>query len=199
MHVYTVADHSRTVTGRYLGIGAAAITSGTLAMLSMLTKTTGWEIFAGVTLTSGAVFACVHWIFNRWCWKLPWITGFPNVGGLWTVKGKTLDESGGVRFEWEGTLDIKQEYEKISVSLKTKQSASESDSVSITKKPGNQGGWILSYGYQNHPKPGEYHELNSHRGFCEILFNEKLTAGTANYFNNNGRRTHGVLELERQK
>lgn len=198
MHVYAVADHSRTVTGRYLGVGAAAIASGATAMLPMVVKATGWDIVAGVAITSGIAFSGIHWAFNRWGWKLPWVSGFPKVGGLWKVKGKTLDEEGGIRFEWEGELDIKQEYEKISVTLRTKQSGSESDSVSITKKPGNKGGWMLSYGFQNHPRPIEYHELNSHRGFCEILFNEELTAGTANYFNNNGRRTHGVMELERQ-
>lgn len=199
MHVYAVADHSRTVIGRYLGLGAVALTSGASAILLMLSEATGWDIVAGVTITSSIVFTGIHWIFNRWGWKLPWVTGFPNVEGLWRVKGKTLDEAGSICFEWEGQLDIKQEYEKISVSLKTKQSASESDIVYITKKPGNKGGWILSYGYQNHPKAGEYHELNSHRGFCEILFNEELTSGSANYLNNNGRRTQGVMELERQK
>lgn len=199
MHDYAVIGHSRTVIGRWLGLLAIVCAGAMSSALTMLEQVTGIAMIGGVTITVSALFAGLYWAFNKWGWKLLSVGGYPKIGGLWTVKGKTQDENGQIRFEWEAVLDIQQMYETISVSLRTRQSTSQSDTASLTKVPGNNGGWRLSYGYQNTPKSGEFHELNAHRGFCEITFDEGLKTATAQYFNNNGRRTFGVMDLERKK
>jgi hypothetical protein len=52
------------------------------------------------------------------------------------------------------------------------------------------------YSYRNSPKMGQG-ELASHVGYCELLFDEKLTQASGDYFNNFGRTTSGRMTLTR--
>ncbi|WP_375162330.1 Cap15 family cyclic dinucleotide receptor domain-containing protein [Vibrio harveyi] len=119
------------------------------------------------------------------------------MNGVWKVKGTTLDEDGNAKFEWDAEIDIEQTWEKMVVCLKTSQSASESYTATLAKANGTRGGWLLSYSYSNNPNVDQYHELNSHKGYCEILLDKELKVGSAAYFNSNGRRTFGKMALSK--
>ncbi|WP_445117125.1 hypothetical protein [Acinetobacter sp. WZC-1] len=70
-------------------------------------------------------------------------------------------------------------------------------STNLVAIHGPTGGWLLSYSYRNEPELEKSYELNSHKGYCEIEFDKELKLGKASYFNNSGRRTFGVINLEK--
>ncbi len=198
MHDYAVFGHDRTVIGRWLGVISILSAGGISQLLALAQNLTGIEAFTKATITTGVIYFILHWIFNRWCWKLPFFE-IPDLTGEWNITGFTLDETGATKFEWYGSIGIEQNWKNICIHLKTKNSQSYSYTATLSKKHGPIGGWLLSYSYKNDPEIEQTHELNSHKGYCEIDFNKDLTIGKASYFNSSGRRTFGKMDLERAK
>ncbi len=196
MHDYAVFGHSRTTIGRWLGVSSIVFSGAIYSFLVWFHQLTGFHVFAG-TLTTATVYFILHWIFNKYVWKLPFFK-IPDLNGVWSVRGTTLDENSCAKYEWEADIDIEQNWEQIVICLKTKQSSSNSYTATLSKCNGSREGWLLSYSYNNNPNVDQYHELNSHKGYCEILFNKEITNGVAAYFNSNGRRTFGRMELNRK-
>lgn len=205
MHDYAIFNHSRANIGRYLGIGSmvfsSALTSGLVAVWSW----TGNSIFAGAAVTAGIVYLGLHWLFSQVMWKIRWFK-IPDIKGVWLVKGESLREGedqmnheDNVRFHWTGVLDISQEWEKISITQETQRSTSVSYTATLQKCTKTTGGSILHYSYKNFPKTGEHHELNSHGGYCEIVFDEAAKTATGSYFNSDGRRTFGKMYLTKKE
>lgn len=197
MHDYAVFEHNRATIGRWLGIISILISGGISQMLIKMYNLTGWEAFTKATITTGIIYFILHWLFNKFVWKLP-IFQIPNLSGKWKVIGKTLNEDGTIRYEWNANIGIEQTWEKIIINLKTKNSQSYSQTATLEKQHG-LGGWLLSYSYKNEPYTEQVHELNSHKGYCQIEFNKEISKGNASYFNNNGRRTFGIMKLEKEK
>ena len=197
MHDYAVFEHNRATIGRWLGIISILISGGISQMLIKMYNLTGWEAFTKATITTGILYFILHWLFNKFVWKLP-IFQIPNLSGKWKVIGKTLNEDGTIRYEWNANIGIEQTWEKIIINLKTKNSQSYSQTATLEKQHG-LGGWLLSYSYKNEPYTEQVHELNSHKGYCQIEFNKEISKGNASYFNNNGRRTFGIMKLEKEK
>ena len=197
MHDYAVFEHNRATIGRWLGIISILISGGISQMLIKMYNLTGWEAFTKATITTGIIYFILHWLFNKFVWKLP-IFQIPNLSGKWKVIGKTLNGDGTIRYEWNANIGIEQTWEKIIINLKTKNSQSYSQTATLEKQHG-LGGWLLSYSYKNEPYTEQVHELNSHKGYCQIEFNKEISKGNASYFNNNGRRTFGIMKLEKEK
>lgn len=198
MHKYAVFGHDRVSIGRWLGIAAIAIAGGTAHSLAWLNSLTGFEAFTKTTLSTGLAYFILHWAFNKYAWKLPFFS-IPDLNGIWKLEGKTLDENGCEKYHWEGFLDIEQTWNEICLNLKTKKSQSNSYTATLSKHHGNGNGWTLTYSYKNDPTLSSSHLLNSHKGFCEIEIDNELTKGTGSYFNSNGRKTVGVIVLERKQ
>lgn len=197
MHDYAVFGHSRATIGRYLGTASVIITGLISSVILWLHQVDGFSFMAGATVSTAVVYFVLHWIFNNYVWKVP-LFKIPDLNGVWSVRGETLSEDDGViKYNWEAEIDIEQTWEKISINLKTKQSSSESYTATLAKKSGTRGGWVLHYSYSNSPDASQFHELNSHRGYCEVIFDKELTSGEAAYFNSNGRRTFGKMYLTR--
>lgn len=205
MHDYAIFNHSRSNIGRFLGMGsmilAGALTSGLVALSTL----TGNTIFAGAGITSAVVYLGFHWFFNQTLWKFKRLK-IPNIEGVWIVRGESLkegeiqpEEEDNVRFHWKGELDIAQTWEKISITQETAQSKSESYTATLEKCTKTTGGSVLHYSYKNFPKTGEHHELSSHRGYCEITFDEAAKTAEASYFNSSGRRTFGKMYLTKKE
>ncbi len=195
LHDYAVFNHNRSTIGRWLGVIAVLSAGGISSLFALAGERTGLQIFQ-TTIATGAVYALLHYIFNRWVWKLS-VFGIPNLSGIWSVIGKTLDENGKVRYDWKANIDIEQKWETIVITLKTRQSESYSYTASLAKLGGMNERWQLSYSYSNTPNLDEVHELNSHKGFCELIFKDELMLADGHYFNSNGRRSYGVMELKR--
>ncbi|EJG1669870.1 Cap15 family CBASS effector [Vibrio parahaemolyticus] len=197
MHDYAIFGHDRASVGRWLGFGSILISGGINQFFIKLSAVSGWEAFTKGTVTVGIVYMVLHWLFNKWAWnKAPYID-IPDLTGIWEVDGKTLDESGNTKYPWEGELDIEQNWKQISVNVKTRKSRSKSYTATLMKRSGVRGGWVLSYSYKNEPNLDQIHELQGHKGYCEIEFNSELTHAEATYFNSGGRKTYGIMSIKR--
>ena len=194
MHDYAVFGHDRAAIGRWLGFIAIALSGGIAQLLAWANNLTGIDAFTKATITTGIVYFALHWIFNKWLWRLPFFE-IPNLNGTWSLQGKTLDENGATKFDWNGAIGIEQNWKSISLHLKTSNSQSDSYTATISKRHGPTGGWLVSYSYRNEPEVEQSHELSSHKGFCEIEINNNLAIGKASYFNSKGRRTFGTMDL----
>jgi hypothetical protein len=195
LHDYAVFEHNRSTIGRWLGFLAILIAGGVSSLLSFAENQTGMGIFSA-TITTGVIYGGLHYIFNRWIWRLP-IFGIPNLSGIWAVTGKTLDENGATRYDWQAEIDIEQKWEKIVIHQETKKSESFSYTATLAKLGGTKERWQLSYSYSNTPNENQVHELNRHKGFCELIFQDKISSASGSYFNSNGRRSYGMMELNK--
>jgi hypothetical protein len=196
MHDYAVFGHDRSMIGRWLGVASIAVAGGISQLLAWTTNLTGIDAFTRATITTGAIYFALHWAFNKWAWKIPYFE-IPNLNGTWALQGQTLNEDGSTRFDWDGEIGIEQNWKVISVHLRTKNSQSQSYTATLSKRHGPTGGWQLSYSYRNEPELEKCHELNSHKGYCEIEIDKNLSTGKASYFNSSGRRTFGTMTLRR--
>lgn len=197
MHNYAIFGHSRAAIGRWLGVSSIVLAGGISNFISWFNDLTGFQAFFGASITTGIVYFILHFIFDKYAWKIPFFK-IPNLNGIWDVKGQTLDEEGNIKYEWNAKVDIEQTWENIIIYLKNESSsASQSYTATISKIPGTCSGWLLSYSYKNEPKAEQMHELNSHKGYCEIELDKDILTGEADYFNSNGRRTFGKMILKR--
>lgn len=199
MHEYAVFGYDRAAIGRWIGI-ASIILSSAISQLSFWAQgLTGFEIFTKAAISAGLIYFFLHWVFNQYLWKYIPRFQIPNISGKWEVSGRTLNEDGSTKYEWSATLGIEQTWDKISIHLQTPKSQSFSYTATIAKKHGPTGGWRLSYSYKNEPELDQVHELNAHKGYCEIEIDKGLAIARSAYFNSGGRRTFGVMDLSREK
>lgn len=202
-HEYSVLGHSRTNVGRYLGIVAAAITSGAAALgaatygiaASFLPNNIATHI-ALPPLTAAIVFTGVHFLFNKYAWRFMWgVLQVPKIYGEWECLGKTIDDNGEIQYEWQADVTITQTWEKICIQLKTSQSKSFSQFVGI--EPQACGEYFLAYSYHNEPRQGEA-ELRPHLGYAEMTFSKNLKTASGDYFNRY-RNTAGRMEWTKKQ
>lgn len=196
MHDYAIFGHSRTSIGRWLGVISIVLTGTASSLLVWLYQATNIEALATAVITPTVIYFSLHYLFNKYAWKIP-LFSIPNISGTWSVIGETLNEDSTTKYNWNAEIDIEQTWEKICITLKTSQSSSESYTATLGKKPGTKSGWVLHYSYTNNPDTDQYHELNSHKGYCELVFDKNLKTGIAAYFNSNGRRTFGKMTLSK--
>jgi hypothetical protein len=200
-HEYSIIGHSRAVVGRYLGTvagilaGGSAIAAGAAFELfeQLGLKDTSTEVILW-PLTVGAIFAAVHFIFDKLVWR--WgivrrLTGIPDLNGKWMVEGLTIGEGSQ---PWTGEITITQGWEKIWVFQKTATSCSRSKAASLLYEAG--AGFCLMYSYRNEPVLGE--PMHAHIGYAELIFNDALDEATGEYFNSKGRATFGKMTLKRK-
>jgi hypothetical protein len=193
MHDYAIFNHDRAKIGRWLGVISILIAGTISQILIEIYNLTGIEAFAKATITIGLIYFILHYAFNNYIWKLQFFK-IPDLSGKWKVIGRTLNEDGTIKYEWTANIGIEQNWEKIIINLKTDTSQSFSQTATLEKQHG-LGSWLLSYSYKNEPKINQSHELNAHKGYCQIEFDTDITTGDASYFNNNGRRTFGQMQL----
>lgn len=161
MHNYAIFNHNRATIGRWLGFVSIMIGGGISQLASVIANKTGEHAFSKGAITVGAIYFIIHFLFNRLIWKLP-LFGIPNLNGSWKVIGKTLNDEGEIRFNWDAELEIKQTWENISIDISTKKSVSGSYTCTLFKHHNH---WTLSYSYKNEPRLEQSHELHSHKGF----------------------------------
>jgi hypothetical protein len=194
---------SRVKIGRYLSIMSAAMSAG-LVYLLLLSVDLAKKLGVAATLPpsvlslvgAGTIFVALYWFLDRIAWRWPLlgkILKVPDLSGQWKCTGRTLNPDR-EHYDWEADVTIVQSWDKIRVRLKTRQSASNSSSAALLCDEAD--GFRLFYSYKNEPGIGEA-ELQSHRGFAEIIFDKTLTKGTGEYFNGYGRNTFGTMNLER--
>ena len=197
MHEYAIFGHSRSTIGRWLGVASIILTGALSSALVIMDEVTSIKAFSAVVVTPALIYFALHYCFENYGWKIPFFK-IPDISGIWIANGITQNEDGSTRYDWNAEIDIEQTWEKICITLRTDKSSSASYTATLGKKPGTKGGWILHYSYINNPAPGHYHDLNTHKGYCELIFNKEMNEGNAAYFNSNGRRTFGIMSLKKE-
>lgn len=209
-HEYSILDHDRGKIFLYIGtvitLLAGAYAAGVGFIAQAMTKLAPhiWG-FVPKALDVGLAFSLVYLGFNKWFWKTPlcrWIFSYRDVSGTWRVDGTTLGPvealDNGQHRRWQATLIISQEWTRLSVcQRRPDNSISESRSAALQCK-GDQ--TLLMYSYNNDPtiEARQGDGLESHVGYCEILFDADGRTARGTYFNNLGRFTHGSMRLTKQ-
>ena len=195
MHDYAIFGHDRAAIGRWLGVASIILAGAISQLIVNIYQWTGIEAISSATVTTAAVYFVLHWIFNKYAWRIPFFK-IPDLSGKWNIIGQTLNEDGSIKHEWEAQIAIEQTWKDIAIRLKNHTSQSYSQTATLEKRHGF-GDWLLSYSYTNEPATNQFHELNSHKGYCQIEFDGDVIEGDASYFNNNGRRTFGTMKLQK--
>jgi hypothetical protein len=190
MHEYSVKGHSREVYVFWLAF---------VALLTVpLIRWFG--AFAGLTIsiTASGLFWLVFKFWDRVLWRYKGLNkfyGVPNLSGQWECRGKSKRDDG-ASFDWSGTASIQQNWSRLSVTIQTANSNSQSTLAAIESNNGL--GYRLIFGYENLPT-SDSGDLISHHGFCDLVFDEELHSAIGTYFNDVQRRTWGTINLTRKK
>jgi len=202
-HEYAVIGHSRSRIGFILALIAGSIAglAAEIARRVLVSLATAGDASTPQLIlwpvTGAAVFGVVFLLFDRIAWRVYGVApliGVPNIGGEWSVQGKSFDTAGQPKSDWQACMIITQHYEKIHIHLKTTQSASQSITAAII--PEGNAGYRLIYSYRNDVKPGEG-DMQSHIGHCSLLFCKNLDEASGDYFTSGGRQSIGTMELKK--
>lgn len=205
VHEYSLLNGvNRALVGRYIGTVSAAVSSLIVFLLLSLVDVAekfGLPLSIPPTILSlvgaGAVFAVLYWVFDSYIWRwspIGALLKIPNLSGSWECRGKSLDETGGVKLEWVGSVVILQSWDRISVRVNTDNSYSLSIIAALQYDKAE--GYQLIYNYRNYPKIHRP-ELRGHLGFANVKFALDQQTARGEYFNGNGRFTFGTMEWER--
>lgn len=202
-HEYSIIGHSRSTIGRYLGVVAASIAAGSVVAFGIATEVAHWLGLSDwvshitiVPVSAAVVYPMAHWLFDRFACKYAGrLLNIPDISGNWQCEGTTLSGEGTVKFAWQADITISLSWEKIHVTLRTRQSASHSVSAALIPEAG--GSWMLMYSYRNEPRAGEP-DLNAHLGYCEMRFSKALRDAEGDDFNARGRGTFGRMQLTKK-
>ncbi|ARQ89207.1 hypothetical protein [Stenotrophomonas maltophilia] len=205
-HEYVVLGGvNRAQIGKYLA-RTASMVSGLLvwALLEAVDLAKGLGLGANLPpvilslVGAGTVYTVLYLIFRRWMWRVPLVAGWLKVAdlsGTWICEGHPFPRPDSLAIDWQGTMTITQDWDKVRIHLDAGLSKSNSDVAGLVSDPIE--GFVLLYSYRNDPKPG-HTELNAHRGFAKLVFSKDLKSGKGDYFNGDGRHSSGTLTLRRQ-
>lgn len=198
MHNYEVKGHPKVKVITLITIVAVMLSTWLNLSIDLLENIMGMPI--SVTVSSVAVAGVLYFIFSKYVWK--WelfrkIFEYPDFNGSYSIVGKSIKKTTDEIFDWEGLLFIKQDWDKILISMKSKNSSSESKSVSGSVEYQPMKGYELTYTYENTPN-NNVGELHKHNGTCTIIFEEDLDSATGNYYNDmKNRENYGRMDLRK--
>lgn len=152
------------------------------------------------SLSSMAIFGILFFVFDKWLWRFSFLRSVllvPDLNGTWACVGRTLIKGGeDVDLKWEAEVVIIQSWSRILVTLKAKDSTSQSVAASLYSCPG--AGFRLIYHYDNSPY-AERRELQRHFGLCDLMFDEVVATAQGQYFTDRDRQTVGAMTLKLRK
>ncbi|WP_290570011.1 hypothetical protein [Idiomarina sp.] len=117
MHDYAVFGHDRAAIGRWLGVTSIVTAGGIAQLLAIASNLSGIDAFTRATITTGIIYFALHWIFNKWIWKV-YFFNVPDIGGTWEVIGQTLNDDGSSKHDWNGVIGVEQTWKTISLHLR---------------------------------------------------------------------------------
>lgn len=198
MHNYEITGHPKVKVIIFITIIGVMLATWLNQSVDFLEKVVGMPI--SITISSISVAGILYILFSKWIWK--WnifmkIFKYPNFNGRYDIIGKSTKKTTNEKFDWEGILSIKQDWDKILVSMKSKNSSSESISVNGSVVYHPMKGYELTYSYDNTPS-NNVEELHKHIGTCTLNFDEDTKTATGNYYNDiKNRENYGSMDLRR--
>jgi hypothetical protein len=196
---------NRAKIGRYIGIGAGAISGAIVfCLLSLVDIAKNFHIPVNLPpsvlslLGAGSVFAILYSIFEKYIWKWSKVKEFlkvPDLTGTWRCIGTSIDASTKAHTAWEGVVTITQTWDRLKVRLKTTQSGSNSITAALSYEQAV--GFHLIYSYRNKQNIDQL-DLRSHIGFSNMTVSEDQATAEGDYFNGHGRFTFGTMKWTRE-
>ena len=198
MHNYEITGHPKVKVIIFITVIGGILATWLNQSVDFLEKIVGMPI--SITLSSVSVTSFLYIMFSKWMWKWSVFTNifkYPNLNGRFDIIGKSIKKTTGETFNWEGVLSIKQYWDKILISMKSKNSSSESISFNGSVVYHPMKGYELTYSYDNTPN-NNMPELHKHIRTCTLSFDEDTNTATGNYYNDmKNRENYGSMELRR--
>lgn len=135
-----------------------------------------------------------------WRWRLLQKVGLfstPDLNGLWKGTLRTSFTKFGEDSEIEVSLRIRQNWTKISITLETDRSISNSISANLIINQPERGVPLLTYEYLNRPRSDAPRSMQTHWGTAWLTLKDSGTL-EGEYYTGRDRRTHGTLILKKQ-
>ncbi|MDR4168127.1 hypothetical protein [Bacillus paranthracis] len=204
MHEYTVIDHPKHKILFWVAISSMGLSSLISTRIQpWIQEVLNAPVIATLSISGVTIFYGLYLLLNLVIWKIPLfrtIFHFPSLEGEWECYGISNNTRLNKQFEWYGTITIRQTWDKILITLKTKNSTSNSLSTTGGIKYYAGVGYKLSYHYENNPSANSDKDLHKHEGFCILTFNEDEKTAEGCYFNNmKDRQSYGEMKLKRRK
>lgn len=196
MREYSVISHPRKSVIFVLAVISVFSSHFIASWFIWFRGRTGIE--SSFTFSALTIFGILYYLFNRWVWKwtVAKVLHFPNLTGEWISVGTGANLTTGQDYSWQGTIQIKQTWDKIHIVQTNESSTSESLTCAIQYSDGI--GYIVSYYYSNTPKMSAK-ELRRHDGFSVLTFSDDLSLAEGYYFNNiKDRMSYGEIKLTRR-
>ena len=198
MHNYDITGHPKVKVIFFITIVSVILSTWLNLSIDFLGKMIGMKL--SITISSVTAFGLLYLLFSKCIWKskvFKTIFKYPDLNGKYSIEGKSFKKTTNENFDWKGVLSIKQDWDKMLISMKSKNSSSESVSLngSIIYHP--MKGYELKYSYENNPNYN-VEELHKHEGTCTLSFDEELSSATGNYYNDmKNRENYGNMKLRR--
>lgn len=194
MHSYSTDSNERERVLLGLAALAIALALGLSKLLQATHLSVPWWLDAPSTMGFyGILFKCFdkslwRWVSIRWTRLLK----VPNLAGEW--HGHVLSSFDDHKKPHEVTVRINQTWTQIMVLLSS--ATSDSHTLTASIEVNTPEGVVLTYQYENQPKPGSVKTMEIHIGTARLV----LTDGRAlkgYYYSGRGRREYGSIHLER--
>ena len=194
MHAYTTDSSERKFVTLYIACLSILAAWAFNRFLEAMQLTLPWWINAPSVM---GFYGLLYTIFNKYIWK--WrilrtigIVKIPDLNGIWN--GYVASSFDRHNTKYDATLKISQNWNQISVILKTNYSKSSSlIAAIITEDPG---GAVLSYEYLNEPMPNAKPTMHTHRGAARHTMQSNGKVLEGEYYTGRDRQNFGILRFE---
>lgn len=194
MHPYSTDSNERENVLLGLAVLAIALALMLSRLLAASHFTIPWWLDAPSTMGFyGILFKCFD--HSVWRWRPLHNIGLlkvPILEGEW--RGHVVSSFDEHKRPHEIALRINQTWTRIMVLLSS--STSNSHTMTASIEVGAPEGVVLSYQYENHPKPDALKTMEIHIGTARLVFaDSRVLEGY--YYSGRGRQEHGSIHLER--
>lgn len=209
MHDYSVRNESKKITYYWISAISISITPFLVGLLEkFISKAPALNdlykkiSLLGFSISAFLIFTAIWLLFSKKVWKILAkikVGKVPDISGTWICigEGKKYSDSNDIN-NWNGIIQIEQEYEKLSVKLTTEESKSHSYSLVGDIEVRDKNEVILSYMYENEPFKTE-EGLTQHKGFCRLTFDLSNKSANGRYYTDNDRCSYGTMSLKKQE
>lgn len=187
MHSYSLDSEIRRTIYVALGVAAFALPAWVESARTLF----GLPQSIGYPLTFGLTFGILHFIFDKWAWKLlSTVSLLPNLNGKWIVEGVSSFQDGA---GFGGEVTIKQTFSAIEIFGEFNSSTSRSTLAGFCL---NHAVPVFRYAFENTPKNMADPELQRHPGLIELRIGS-TDEMRGDYFSGKHRLRYGEMVLRR--
>ena len=194
MHPYSTDSKEREQVLAALALLAILLALGLSLMLRAARITVPWWLDAPSTM---GFYGVLFNLFDQWLWRsrlVRWtrLLRVPILAGEW--RGQVVSSFDDHKKTHEVTLCINQTWTRIMIRLSSSRSTSHTQTASILVEAPE--GVVLSYQYENQPRPSAAKTMEIHIGTARlVLVDDSVLEGY--YYSGRGRQEHGSIHLQR--